>query len=286
MFPWQEFDTVLFERGVSLVKENGNAWRHRSASSSISVDSPSAVQSEFQLRPVVVLGPCGNSRVSMVLPATQGRLLDIYRSELDRNISRSLSFIMGAVLYHCKALAQWYTDQCLHYSSLSHKPDAERVVTTPEEPYFEFESLVTAIVRGYDTLRYPLWNKWGNKSGCPNSFTRTLNHCETLPADLRRRLEVSNNNFLAKTKKYRDCIQHYIDFGSTSWAMMELLKDSVWSIIVRVPDNPEARSEHLFRFHRNVDALTLGWELSTELFAIVDILLGSGSLSTIPAEGS
>jgi len=91
---------------------------------------------------------------------------------------------------------------------------------------------------------------------------------------------------LVKTKKYRDCIQHYVNIGSSSWAMMEQLQDSVWSAIVRIPDNPEARSEHLFIFYKNVDTLTMGWKLLTEFFAIVDTLLGSGSLSTIQTKSS
>ena len=287
MFPWHEFDTVLFERGVSLSKESDNLWRYQSAQENMYESIPAAVQGKLNLRPIVVIGPCGDLRIKAVLPSTQGRLLNIYRSELMMKIPRSSLFLMGAVLYHCKALAQWYTDQCSSYSSFPHKPDANRVVIGGvEEPYFEFESLITAIVRGYDTLRYALWNKWGDKSGCPSSFTRALKRCKALPPGLQHRLQVSNDKFLSKAKEYRDCVQHYIDFGSTSWAMMELLHDSVWSIIVRVPDNPEARSRDRFQFHQNVDALTLGWELATEFFAVVDNLLGSGCLSTIKSERS
>jgi hypothetical protein len=187
---------------------------------------------------------------------------------------------MGAVLYHCKTLAQWYANECLRFSQELNKPDGiNKVVITPEEPYFEFESLVTGIVRGYDTLRYALWNQWGRNGSCPSSYERTVNALVSCPPQVLTRLQSSRDNYYSKAKEYRHCIQHYVDFGSASWAMMDLLRESVWSVIVRVPDNPEARSSRSFRFNQNVDALTLGWELCTEMFAVIDVALGPGVLS-------
>lgn len=99
MFPWDEFDTVIFERGLSLRKQSGSSWSCQLSTTSLTVESPQAVAEQFGLRLVVAIGPRGSVRPNLVLPATQGRLLDMYRSELSKELPLSVIFAMGAMLY-------------------------------------------------------------------------------------------------------------------------------------------------------------------------------------------
>ena len=48
------------------------------------------------------------------------------------------------------------------------------------------------------------------------------------------------------------------------------------AVLVRIPDNPEVRSQDAskYRFDQDLDALTYAWELSTELFAVIELSFG------------
>jgi len=146
---------------------------------------------------------------------------------------------------------------------------------------------VTAIIRGFDTLRYYLWRKFGRLGSTPSSFERVVNAlANDTPADLRQELiEVSAGTY-TRVKAYRDCIQHYVDIGSSSWAMFDLIEDAVWSLIVRVPDNPDARSANSWVFEKDVDALTFGWEAATDFFSACATAFGRASLAGVAANDS
>ena len=287
MSPWKEFDAVVLERGVPLHKDGTGTWHYSNSNPSVGMTSPAVAISELKLRPVVASLLWKPKRVDLLLPATRGRLLDIYPTELMNTASRSLIYMMQSSIYHCLSLARWYSDECTRHSQWLHRFPAkiDKQVFVPSDPYFEFEALVTAVVRGYDTLRYALWKQWGGGGSIPSSYVRVVDSLVGCPEEVAIRLQSSRDGAYSRAKEYRDCIQHYVDVGSSSWAMMELLRESVWSVIVRVPDNPEARSSNKWEFAGNHDALTLGWELCTELFGVTDVALAKGRLSSTKSNG-
>jgi hypothetical protein len=48
---------------------------------------------------------------------------------------------------------------------------------------------------------------------------------------------------------------------------------------LRLPDNPEGKSQPAFKFEKNVDALTYGWELANEVMNVATVIF-----SRIPAQ--
>jgi hypothetical protein len=83
--------------------------------------------------------------------------------------------------------------------------------------------------------------------------------------------------------KYRDCIHHYVplDFGLASIDMQEHLP-GVWAAWARVPDNPEARSKSRFRFTKDLDALTLGWNIAAEVSTVLRIVSAAVERQQVP----
>ncbi|MCX5847739.1 MAG: hypothetical protein NTW12_15515 [Deltaproteobacteria bacterium] len=161
----------------------------------------------------------------------------------------------------------------------------KKVVTVFEDLFYEFEALVTAVVRGYEYIRYPIWEKYESGKGTPRNFELTINKC-TFPPEIKERIHRSSKLCYEPAKAIRHCIQHNVDIGSSSWCMFEKQMNLFWSLIVRIPDNPEAKSATAFTFHRGLDALTAGWEYVTEFFAVADIIIGKGDLSSIKCGNS
>ncbi len=279
MIPWQEFDAAILECGVSLSKGADGQWQDQSERT---FSTPDDVAALLGLRPVVAQLDQWPEPVRLLLPATAGRLLEIYPSELMSGISRSLSFTMSAALYHCGSLARLYAAECSRaYLWASEAFEGEdRIVLRASDHYFEFEALVTTVIRGYEMLRYDLWRRWGNGGSCPRSFEGVVDAMPGCPAETVSSLRISRDATYSGAKRYRDCIHHNTDIGSASWAMLQLLDGRVWSLIVRVPDNPESKSASMFTFGQDIDALSLGWQYCTELFALVDQALNEGRLSS------
>jgi hypothetical protein len=50
--------------------------------------------------------------------------------------------------------------------------------------------------------------------------------------------------------------------------------------MARLPDNPEEKSAEALMFEQERDALTLAWEYVTDFFALTDIIVGKGILSS------
>lgn len=277
MCPWQAFQTIYFERGIAAERTATRSWRYLSSVPLLEVSSPTLVQRDYGVRPVVAIGLAGGSRYEVLMPSRSGRLLDIYRSEL--SLPRSVSFAMGAMIYHIKALARWASDACTDFARRWDLDSESRAVCSVEDPYFEFESLVSSIVQGFEYMTVPLWKRYGTAERPPRSFTRAFERATQIPADMRKRLQRSYDTTYKRAKAYRDCIHHNVDMGSSSWAMMERRDPSVWTVLIRVPDNPEAKSKNAFRFDADLDALTLGWDYVSDFFVFVDDLFGTGTLS-------
>ena len=145
------------------------------------------------------------------------------------------------------------------------------------EPYYEVEALITAAQRTYDALRYILWKVFGPGGGdTPSNFPRTVAKCERIPAALRSSLEKSWASYGVKLKAYRDCIQHYVPVAfHLNVASMERVAGGIWSVRLRLPDNPEAKSQRAYKYSNGIDALTYGWELANEVIRVAAEIFAS-----------
>ncbi len=181
-----------------------------------------------------------------------------------------LEYLLSAIGYHCQRIAELYVQIVEKYSQI-YKVSGENetangsLFQNQSEPYFEFDSLLGACMRTYDSLRYILWPEFG-KGNLPRSFKSLLNSQNELPEPLHLRLNASWEKFGKTLKDYRDCIHHYVpvDFAMASAVMH---KDSKygWTTFIRIPDNPDVRSKEKFIYSLNRDVLTYSWELADEI---------------------
>lgn len=238
----------------------------------------------------------GEERTWLLSPAQE--ILSLELTELSQIATRKggriekayygIWYSAGAICNHCQRLAEAYASICRSFASIPIE-GIESVVTfqSTSEPYYEFDALVTAARRSYNTMRHLLWHAFGEKYSIPGSFEVVLRHCKRLPPGLTDRLNFSWSQFGEKTRAYRDCIQHYVSvIRSIPLAIMTRLPGGLWSTSCWLPDNPEVRSHDLwsdqqFQFSRRIDALTYGWELTNE---IVDV--AKAILREVPDEAS
>ena len=286
-FPWEQFDKVTFERGICIRRHETGDWFYINSANPLSVSDPNTVMTNFGVRPVLAEGSNQNDRVSFLLPAIRGRLLEIYRSELE--LLKPLKYVMGSMLYHCSALARLYAEECTTFveqttgkivsdsNTSSEKEDT--LVTRVEAPFYEFETLITKIILGYEYIRYPIWRKYKSGKETPRNFSDAIKKCKFPPA-IEKRIILSEEHCYSPAKKFRHCIQHNQDIGSSSWCIFEKKYQLLWLFRARLPDNPEEKSANAFKFDHELDALTVAWEYVSEFFALTDILLGKGSLSS------
>ena len=54
---------------------------------------------------------------------------------------------------------------------------------------------------------------------------------------------------------------------------MSRLDYKVWSASVWIPDNPEDKSQEKFIYDSEIDALTYGWELTSEMVKLVKMVV-------------
>jgi hypothetical protein len=286
-FPWEQFDKITFEKGICIEKHKTGEWFYLNCEDPMGVSDPSTVLTSLGVRPVLAEGLSQNIRVSFVLPAVRGKLLEIYRSEL--GLPAPLKYLMGSMLYHCSALARLYAETCARFveqqtiknigdDSPSWKKE-KRVVTRLEEPLYAFETLMTKIMIGYESIRYPIWKKYNTGKVTPANFVDTVKRCKFPPA-IGERIQLSTENYYLPAKKLKDCIQHNVDIGASSWCLFEKKFLLLWLFTARLPDNPEEKAANDFKFDQGFDALTVAWEYVSEFFALTDILLGEGNLSS------
>jgi len=217
------------------------------------------------------------------MPSRKSRLLDIEHSDYFlHSLAKpvllaekfTLEYLTGALIYHCKNLAEKYASICRQAAAFPNgfeRPDEKAIFSGQSDGYYEFEALVTVARRTYDAIRYPIWESFGPaKDSVPRNFYNTLLKCTTLPPALAERLQTSWSKWGLKLRAYRDCLQHYVplDFGHSS-AVVELLDSGVWSTALRIPDNPEMKSRKRFQYEQGIDALSYGWELTNEILDVV-----------------
>jgi hypothetical protein len=58
-------------------------------------------------------------------------------------------------------------------------------------------------------------------------------------------------------------------FNATAW--VSRLSCGVWSVMIRIPDNPETKCKAKFKYEQDLDALDYGWRLVNELVEVVEL---------------
>jgi len=194
---------------------------------------------------------------------------------------RNLSYHLGAVVYHCTRLGLAYVELCNSISQSTQLQGAgfsDKVfLSSGDEAYYEFDACVTAARRIFDVLSYPLWRYFNSRPGnCPDDLGRVLKLADSMPPDLRVVIEKSWNGWGQSAREYRNSIQHHvpIEFGMGTVPVAKLACGA-WSARVLIPDNPEAQSRSKFTFARKVDALEYSRELTSEVCALVTVVLNT-----------
>jgi len=184
-------------------------------------------------------------------------------------------YITGAVVYHCRQLVELYPRTIAHSfeSTGARQIDSDRIVLSNQiEPYFEFEALVTAVVRVFETARYLVWRVYGTKSGPPRNFQGVIEQAQ-FPGEIANKKKEWVNTYM-EAKGYRDCIQHNAHFGARlPFSIAETVSGEYGSLLVQIPDNPEAKSYDRFTYEKKLDALDYGWTLTSRVFRFTDELL-------------
>ena len=186
-----------------------------------------------------------------------------------------LQYELAGVTYHCTQLALAYSSACramMWISSIKgFGNETHSQFGGQWNAYFEFDGLVSKARRTFDRLGYILWEWYGPGGGSsPRNFADTLPLCTKLPPLLMRSLMDNWDAVGRRLKDYRDCVHHFgtLEFGNAS-AFMTRLDQDVWSAQLRIPDNPEVKSKHKYRYKGGLDALTYAWEMTNTLVSIV-----------------
>lgn len=276
---------AVFTRGVEVNFE-GDAWRvANSASGAVqSFDSlPSAREAIEPLLPVLVTdAPSYGALRTLMLRKGADQYYGIGVSDLLNRKHDSgflfmvyhLTYLLGAVNHHCQNMAEQYVGIASTYANFPTSNDDSKsesgIFSYQTEPYFEFDAAIGAARRAYDSLRYPLWKKFGpNKGSVPSSLSKLLKVGIDLPLELGDQLSESWAEYGRTLKDYRDCVNHYVpvDFGMGS-AFMQVGDSGAWTTTIRIPDNPHAKSKLSFTFDENKDALDYAWNLADELLSV------------------
>ncbi len=277
---------AVFEQGVE-VRHAGDAWKvssgpHTAKTSFVSL--PEAVARLAPLRPLLLTDQRNYGGDLTLLLRCDGKdyfgtnVSDLLQCPLDGQSFYPfyhLAYLLGAVGYHCEKLAELYTSIAIRYWEMTQIPgfSSDSDVGTfgyQTEPYYEFEALIGAARRSIDSTRYLLWNRFGlAKGSTPRSLEALLKSRSHIPSELHDQLTASWQQVGVPLTQYRDCIHHYVpvDFGMAS-AVMRRHPSSAWTTMIRIPDNPAARSKARFTFALNLDALTYAWELADEVLRL------------------
>ena len=298
-----QFVRIVFEKGIELRCTREKQWAFQSVSEKnefiTSEENPEeiphklfhSVYTKYHVRPILLTSSYYSSEHSMLLPSLPMRSLDVELSELDNKNLEDISFqhlsnliySMETMLYHCKQLAEVYCRICRSFVSFpfGYLKKVDKVILGGNpETYFEFDALVTDVIRLYEVLRYVIWIKFGTpKNRVPRSYGDMLKKIPSrkkdFPSLLFDRLNDNWSTIGDRAKKYRDCLQHNSPvIQGRSYVRMSRLDDKVWSASIWLPDNPEAKSQVKFIYDSEIDALTYGWELTSEMVKLVKMVVG------------
>jgi hypothetical protein len=264
---------IIFEHGVELSNTRNSLKIDVNGLSLVEIFQ--AVQSKYSVRPIllteVVRSTGGGTRERhsvLTLGGLDQLNLRLSLLHLPQGLSEAqyigllspslnVQHTAGAIIYHCQQLALAYTRICdnAHEIILGEGEQEDLSFGNQSEPYYEVEALITASRRTYDALRYILWKSFGpGGKDTPSNFLKTLAAWE---------------RYGKKMTAYRDCIQHYVPVTyHLQTATMKQISGSVWTVTLRIPNNPEKKSQKAFDFSDNLDALTYCWELADEVFRV------------------
>lgn len=280
---------AVFEKGVQLRAE-GDCWKVPIAPhlAFVSVATfEDVVAALFPLRPIVVTTKRDDGVNLNWLLRIDGRQdFDVCVSGLmNRSPSAEtlypvyhLEYLLRGISYHCQNLAELYVKIVERYHQITQIPGHSGkggLFQDQTEPYYEFDALIGAARRFYDSTRYLLWPRFGDERGTtPRSLSALLKSSSKIPETLRTRLSSSWEKFGMPLTDYRDCLHHYVpvDFGIAS-AVMRPHPLCVWTTTVRIPDNPQVKSKKKFTFSLDRDALTYAWELADEVLDVTMVVV-------------
>jgi hypothetical protein len=198
----------------------------------------------------------------------------------------ALAYDAGAVLHHCRNLANAYGAIVAQFERIrsitGYEESASGFVSFgyQAEPYYELDALLSASRRVYDKIGYCVWEAFEGGGGMPRNVANLLVRLKSCPEPLGTRLRNSWTSVGKKLKDYRDCTQH---FASTDIGMatvtMKRLADGVWTAWARIPDNPEVKSRKQFSYVCGYDALTYGWEVANEVISLATEVVATASAS-------
>lgn len=278
----QPIEFIAFERGVVL-RPQGEHWIAQSSNVAKSVEA-SVDRIESIYRPVLVrFSPPGtSSRLDIMFhpktgfaPMVPSFVPSFAMTPTLMWDAMAVQYMARALVHHVAGMVRAYESVCDSFKEVSAIPNAtsegRAMFAGRPEPYYEFDALLGVIRRSYDSCRFLLWKCFGPAKGTlPRSFEKVLPLCKRLDPIVKQSLETSWSTWGTRITTYRDCVHHYvpIDFGISSIFMEEKLP-GVWGAMARIPDNPEARSKHDFRFVNGLDALTFGWMAACEVSRVL-----------------
>ena len=281
---------VIYEHGITA-QVIGSDWHiiNIGGGRTEKIEHPGIIAQRYNVRPVVVTQSEGE--IDILLRTAVQDPFGIKIANWEERAHKTIpdlkldkifntAYLLQAIEYHCKQLALLCLEACVQMRKTSDIPgssfsNSDKVMFTGVgEVYFEFDALITAVRRTYDSCRYLLWHFFGAKGTVPRSFHLTLDNCPALPEKFKISLNESWLKYGEEITAYRDCIQHYvpIDYGRSSLIMKKLDNES-WSTHALMPDNPSARSRSKFVYAGQRDALTYGWEAANEVLEVATSII-------------
>ena len=282
---------IIYERGITVGKV-GTEWHLHNLISggTVRIEQPAVASAAYGVGPIVIteILPDGQGRDLLLCkakPELYGlKITDVHQLSIRLGLPLYKMvngiYLLQSAEYHCVQLCKHYSSICEVFCHFQREGLTESSIAFFQgrsEPYFEFDALVTAVRRAYDSCRYLMWQYFGPEKGSvPGSFYKALPLCTSLPVEVSQRLADSWSNFGDEVTEYRDCIQHYtpIDFGLTS-VHMEKLDRGAWCVNALIPDNPSARARGKFTYSKKRDALKYGWEIANEILEVTTVLVNA-----------
>lgn len=262
----------LYPGGIEAVAGLGGWQLKHGAPESSAFVSISEASVAIGAVPVVATAEVSSGTITSLLIDHQSS--EVFGLRLSSLMNRQLSadtlyavhgvaYSLGAVGYHCQQLAECYAAICQQFSglpaTLNAGGEARAVFGGQSVAYYEFDACITASRRVFEALRAVMWRAFDGKGAQPRNFetvATVLIEQGRLPHAMVSAIDAGWYGVGKRLADYRDCLHHYapLDFGLAS-AVMERHALGVWTTRIRIPDNPEARSQSAFTFERNIDAL-------------------------------
>lgn len=264
---------IIYEHGITA-QIIGSDWHiiNIVGGQTERIDHLEIIKQRYKVRPVILTMHYGSGpEYDMLLRTEVTDSFGLKITELEQRAYKvikidkilNIGYLLRAMEYHCKQLALLYTEACNSMKeaydipglTVEERKETDAIYGMCGEPYYEFDALITAVRRAYDSCRYILWHFFGAESTAPRSFYSTLKNCPSLPVELSKKLNESWSKYGEEITAYCDCIQHNspIDFGVSSLSMHKL-DNGAWSTRVRIPDNPSAKSRFKFTYDNRRDA--------------------------------